>query len=78
MAGFDDRINVTKIILEQIQEKLYTFDINKKNNLIFNGVPKLENENNDRLLAHVRTVIRKSLKIIRFIDILVIAEKQDS
>ena len=71
MAGFDDRINVTKIILEQIQEKLYTFDINKKNNLIFNGVPKLENENNDRLLAHVRTIIRNNLKIIRFIDILV-------
>ena len=71
VAGFDERIRVSKLLLEQIQEKLYNFDINKKNNLIFNGVPSLQNENNDRLLAHVRSLIRTKLRIIRFIDILV-------
>ena len=71
VAGFDERMRVNKRLLEQIEEKLYDFDINKKNNLIFNGVPKIQNENNDRLLASVRTIIRRKLKIIRFIDILV-------
>ena len=71
VAGFDERMRVNKRLLEQIEEKLYDFDINKKNNLIFSGVPKIQNENNDRLLASVRTIIRRKLKIIRFIDILV-------
>ena len=72
VAGFDERMMVTKMLLEQIQEKLYNFDVNKKNNLIFNGVPKVPNENNDRLLATVRNFIRKKLKIFRYMDILVI------
>ena len=72
VAGFDERMMVTKTLLEQIQEKLYNFDVTKKNNLIFNGVPKVPNENNDRLLATIRTFIRKKLKIFRHMDILVI------
>ena len=72
VAGFDERMMVTKMLLEQIQEKLYNFDVNKKNNLIFNGVPKVPNENNDRLLATIRNFIRKKLKIFRYMDILVI------
>ena len=71
VAGFDERMTINKRLLEQIREKLYDFDINKKNNLIFNGVPKIQNENNDRLVASIKTIIRTKLKIIRFIDILV-------
>ena len=71
VAGFDERMTINKRLLEQIREKLYDFDINKKNNLIFNGVPKNQNENNDRLVASIKTIIRTKLKIIRFIDILV-------
>ena len=71
VAGFDECMSINKRLLEQIREKLYNFDINKKNNLIFNGVPTIPNENNDRLVASIKTIIRKKLKIIRFIDILV-------
>ena len=71
VAEFDERMSINRRLLEQIREKLYNFDINKKNNLIFNGVPKIQNENNDRLVASIKTIIRKKLKIIRFIDILV-------
>ena len=71
MAGFDERMLVTRSLMEQIQEKLYTFDVNKMNNLIFNGVARLQNENSDRLMACVKNVIKRKLKIIRFIDILV-------
>ena len=69
--GFEERMKVTKMILETIQEKLYDFDNNKRNNLIFNGVPRLHQENNDRLLACVKDIIKTKFKIIRFIDILV-------
>ena len=71
VAGFDERMLVTRSLMEQIQEKLYTFDVNKMNNLIFNGVARLQNENSDRLMACVKNVIKRKLKIIRFIDILV-------
>ena len=71
VAGFDERMLVTRSLMEQIQEKLYTFDVNKMNNLIFNGVPRLQNENSDRLMACVKNTIKRKLKIIRFIDILV-------
>ena len=70
--GFDEKMDVTKCLLEKIQEKLYDFDVNKKNNLIFNGISRLNPENADRLTSTVRDIIKRKLKILRFIDIVVI------
>ena len=60
-----------KCLLEKIQEKLFDFDVNKKNNLIFNGVARITNEDDEKLTAVIRDIIKRKMKILRFVDIAV-------
>ena len=62
---------MTKCLLEKIQEKLYEFDVNKKNNLIFNGIKMTNGEDAAKLTVVVQDIIKTKLNIIRFIDIVV-------
>ena len=71
VSDFDEKLEVTKCLLEKIQEKLYDFELNKKNNLIFNGIVKQNGEDTAKLTGVVQDIIKKKLKISRFIDIAV-------
>ena len=72
VSDFDEKLDVTKCLLEKIQEKLYDFDVNKKNNLIFNGIARQNGEDAAKLTGAVQDIIKTKLKISRFINILVI------
>ena len=50
---------------------MFDFDVNKKNNLIFNGVARITNENDEKLTGVIRDIIKRKLKILRFVDIAV-------
>ena len=50
---------------------MYDFDVNKKNNLIFNGIARQNGEDVARLTGVVQDIIKKKLNISRFIDIVV-------
>ena len=50
---------------------MFDFDVNKKNNLIFNGITKIDKENDEKLTGVVRDIIKRRMKILRFIDIVV-------
>ena len=55
--------------VENCQEKMYEFESNMKNNLIFYGIPNEERETPDRLLMKMKDVIRTHMKIVREINI---------
>ena len=71
VSDFDEKLEVTRCLLENIQEKLYDFDVNKKNNLIFNGIARQNGEDAAKLTGVVQDIIKTKLKILRFIDIVV-------
>ena len=71
MSDFDERLEVTRCLLEKIEQKLYDFDLNKKNNLIFNGIARQHGEDAAKLTGVVQDIIKKKLSILRFIDIVV-------
>ena len=71
VSDFDERLEVTRCLLENIQEKLYDFDVNKKNNLIFNGIARQNGEDAAKLTGVVQDIIKTKLNILRFIDIVV-------
>ena len=71
VSDFDEKLEVTRCLLERIEEKLYDFDVNKKNNLIFNGITRQNGEDAVKLTGAVQDIIKKKLNIIRFIDIVV-------
>ena len=48
---------------------MYDFEINKKNNLIFYGIPNENNEKEPQLLAKIKDMIRNHMKIRRDIVI---------
>ena len=55
--------------LDRVQEKMYDFEINKKNNLIFYGIPNEINEKEPYLIQKVKELIRNHMKIRRDIII---------
>ena len=71
VSDFDERLEVTRCLLEKIEQKLYDFDLNKKNNLIFNGIARQHGEDAAKLTGVVQDIIKKKLSILRFIDIVV-------
>ena len=71
VSDFDEKLEVTKCLLEKIQDKLYDFDVNKKNNLIFNGIARQNGEDVAKLTGLVQDIIKRKLNISRFIDIVV-------
>ena len=53
-----DRIDDALNEAENIQEKLYDFETNKKNNLIFSGIPQSNDETPQHLLEMIQVAIR--------------------
>ena len=51
--------------VENIQEKIYDFEANKKNNLIFYGIPNEGHEKESKLIDKVKEVIKANMKIRR-------------
>ena len=51
--------------MENIQEKMYEFESNMKNNLILYGISQEERETGERLVSKVREIIRSHFKIAR-------------
>ena len=51
--------------LEHVQEKMYDFEANKKNNLIFYGIPNEAHEKETNLIMKVKDLIKTNMKIRR-------------
>ena len=56
--------NITTTV-ENIQEKMYDFEANKKNNLIFYGIPNEAHEKENRLVDKVKELIKANMRIRR-------------
>ena len=56
---FDEISNV----MDNLMEKFYEFETQRKNNLIFYGVPEENNESKVELLGKIREVIRSQIGI---------------
>ena len=54
-----------RFLVENIQEKMYEFESNMKNNLILYGISQEERETGERLVSKVREIIRAHFKIAR-------------
>ena len=63
-------IETLKATLESAQEKMYDHECNKKNNLIFYGIPQEQREDLGLLHAKVLALIRVNLNIKRDISII--------
>ena len=77
IENMDDRIKnlnenfeTMTIQLEDVQEKMYDFEQNKKNNLIFYGVPGDNRESKDELKHKIANLLKLRLNIRREIPIL--------
>ena len=55
--------------LDRVQEKMYDFEVNKKNNLIFYGIPNEINEKEAQLVQKIKDLVRHHMKIRRDIVI---------
>ena len=55
--------------LDRVQEKMYDFEINKKNNLIFYGIPNEINEKEPQLILKIKELMKNHMKIRRDIII---------
>ena len=54
-----------RFVVENIEEKMYEFESNMKNNLILYGISQEERETGKRLDCKVREIIRAHFKIAR-------------
>ena len=55
--------------LDEVQEKMYDFEQNKKNNLIFYGVSGEERESRDELRVNISNLLRMHLNMKREIPV---------
>ena len=69
VSSFHERIERTTTMIEGIQEKMYDFETNKKNNLIFNGLPNEARETSTKLLHKVQDIIKTNMNISRDLGI---------
>ena len=58
-------IQQMRYMVENIQEKMYEFESNMKNNLILYGISQEERETGEMLSNKVREIIRTHFKIAR-------------
>ena len=66
---FQDKIESSENMIESIEEKMYDFEIGKKNNLILYGVPAPKNETRHSLVGAVQDIIINILNITREIHL---------
>lgn len=64
-----DRLETLNLMLDDLQEKMYEFEQNKKNNLILYGVTAKHPENSDSLKIRITNIFRDHLNIRRDVPI---------
>ena len=69
MKSFKDELESVMERVEEINEKMYDFEANKRNNLIFYGIPNEVKEVQPALLQKITHIIRTSLGIRRDIPV---------
>ena len=69
MKSFKDELESVMERVEEINEKMYDFEANKRNNLIFYGIPNETKEVQTALLQKITQIIRTSLGIRRDIPV---------
>ena len=65
MENLNGKVEKLSEALDFVQEKMYDFESNKKNNLIFYGIPNEPKERPERLIAKVTELIKINMKIRR-------------
>lgn len=66
---FKDKIESSENLIENIEEKMYDFEISKRNNLIFYGIPAPRNETRHSLAKTIQDIVQNVLNITRDIQI---------
>ena len=69
MKTFADKIESSSTIIDSIEEKLYDFEVGKKNNLIFYGIPAPRNESRYSLTKTIQDILHNVLNITREIHL---------
>ena len=69
MRQFKDELENVMERVEEINEKMYDFEANKRNNLIFYGIPNEIKETQPVLLQKINQIIKTSLGIRRDIPV---------
>ena len=65
-AGTQDQLAALAERLDDLTEKLYDFEVNKRNNLIFYGIPTEPRETPSMLLAKVhKSVLTVQYKVVK-------------
>ena len=70
IRNINEKMESVTIQIDDVQEKMYDFEQNKRNNLIFYGVPGGDRENRDDLRVKVSNLLRLHLNMRREIPIL--------
>ena len=69
VMSFKDKIDTSATIIDNIEEKMYDYELSKKNNLIFYGIPAPRNESRNSLTQTIQEIIHINLRISREIAI---------
>ena len=69
MKQFKDELENVMERVEEINEKMYDFEANKRNNLIFYGIPNEHKEVQPALLQKITHIIKTTLGIRRDIPV---------
>ena len=75
MKSFKDELESVMERVEEINEKMYDFEANKRNNLIFYGIPNETKELQPALLQKITHIIRTSMGIRRDIPVAKVVKK---
>ena len=78
MKNFKDELEHVMERVEEINEKMYDFEANKRNNLIFYGVPNEQKEIQPALLQKITHIIRTQLGIRRDIPVAKVTGDRDA
>ena len=57
-AKFENAITEQTQMLENISQRIAELDLNKRNNLFFNGIPRDHNETSEKLFRKIKTLIK--------------------
>ena len=57
-AKFENAILEQRQMLENITERIAELDLNKRNNLFFNGIPWEHSETSEKLYRKIKTLIK--------------------
>ena len=55
---FENAITEQTQMLENISQRIAELDLNKRNNLFFNGIPWEHNETSEKLFRKIKTLIK--------------------